>query len=149
MTQENTKKQEIYAKSLTDEQCVKKENDAVNAIKEISEIYGEDLAFIWHWGAGDGSVVLELLTKNMLDRGLLSNNESSACKSLSAKAKKKIGSRLRLNVYERDSYKCVHCGSNKDLTLDHKHPESLGGQATIENLQTLCRSCNSKKGIAL
>lgn len=62
--------------------------------------------------------------------------------------KNKISPRLRLNVYERDSYQCIQCGTNKDLSLDHRHPESLGGKALLENLQTLCRSCNAKKGVS-
>lgn len=33
-----------------------------------------------------------------------------------------------------------------DLTLDHIQPIHYGGENKIGNLQTLCRSCNSKKG---
>lgn len=32
------------------------------------------------------------------------------------------------------------------LTLDHIFPYALGGLATIDNLQTLCGPCNSRKG---
>lgn len=53
---------------------------------------------------------------------------------------------LRLAVYERDGFQCLECGAKDDLTLDHIHPFSLGGEDTYENLRTLCRSCNSKKG---
>ncbi|ENX60706.1 hypothetical protein F885_01814 [Acinetobacter higginsii] len=60
--------------------------------------------------------------------------------------KKKIGMKLRLEVYERDGFKCVTCGVQKNLTLDHIKPEILGGASTIENLQTMCKSCNSSKG---
>ena len=41
---------------------------------------------------------------------------------------------------------CLHCGTRRYLSLDHIIAESRGGPSTIENLQTLCRSCNSKKG---
>ena len=53
---------------------------------------------------------------------------------------------LRAAVYERDGNACLHCGTTERLTLDHIHPWSLGGTDTFDNLQTLCRSCNSKKG---
>lgn len=53
---------------------------------------------------------------------------------------------LREAVYARDGWKCLHCGSARDLSLDHIWPHSRGGSDTYTNLQTLCRSCNSKKG---
>ena len=53
---------------------------------------------------------------------------------------------LRRRVYVRDGFECVQCGSRKDLTLDHIHPYSRGGEDTYENFQTLCRPCNSRKG---
>jgi len=57
----------------------------------------------------------------------------------------KIDHKIRQEVYERDKYRCVYCGDYKNLTLDHVHPESLGGEATVENLVTSCNICNSKK----
>lgn len=53
---------------------------------------------------------------------------------------------LRRKVYERDGYKCVRCGATDHLSLDHIWPWSLGGKDEESNLQTLCRSCNSRKG---
>lgn len=49
-------------------------------------------------------------------------------------------------VWERDNFTCQHCGSRKNLSVDHIIPESKGGQLTMENVQTLCCKCNSKKG---
>lgn len=53
---------------------------------------------------------------------------------------------LRRMIYERDGYKCKKCGSRKNPSIDHIKPVALGGSNEPDNLQTLCRSCNSKKG---
>ena len=60
--------------------------------------------------------------------------------------KKKISQTLRMQVYERDGFACVACGVQTNLSLDHIKPEVLGGESTLENLQTMCTSCNSRKG---
>lgn len=60
--------------------------------------------------------------------------------------RKHIPDSIRRLVYERDGYRCVRCGSKDHLSLDHIYPWSLGGKDEESNLQTLCRSCNSKKG---
>lgn len=53
---------------------------------------------------------------------------------------------VRQAVYARDGFMCRQCGRNDDLTIDHIHPWSLGGSDNEGNLQTLCRSCNCRKG---
>lgn len=58
-----------------------------------------------------------------------------------------ISAKKRLTVYQRDGYKCVVCGTSEDLTLDHVVPVALGGLNDMDNLQTMCRSHNSQKGI--
>lgn len=62
------------------------------------------------------------------------------------RGRRHISDVLRMAVYERDGFTCLHCGGTENLSLDHIHPYSRGGEDTIENLQTLCRSCNSRKG---
>lgn len=59
--------------------------------------------------------------------------------------KKVIPHKVRRQVFERDAYRCLHCGSWEDLTVDHIVPESRGGSHDLDNLQTLCRPCNSSK----
>jgi 5-methylcytosine-specific restriction endonuclease McrA len=41
--------------------------------------------------------------------------------------------------------KCGRCGSTENLELDHIIARSLGGLATRENCQTLCKTCNNRK----
>lgn len=52
---------------------------------------------------------------------------------------------LRQETFNRDGRKCVICGAKEDLSIDHIIPRSKGGTNDPENLQTLCRSCNSSK----
>jgi hypothetical protein len=61
-------------------------------------------------------------------------------------SRKHIPLELRRRVYERDGWKCMRCGTGNHLSLDHIIPYSLGGNDEESNLQTLCRSCNSRKG---
>jgi hypothetical protein len=56
---------------------------------------------------------------------------------------------LRAQVFARDGYQCRHCGATQGLCIDHIYPERHGGASTMDNLQTLCRSCNSRKGARL
>ena len=60
---------------------------------------------------------------------------------------------IRLAIYMRDDFKCVYCrralthtSCPFDLTLDHLVPRSSGGDHSVKNLATACRSCNSRKG---
>jgi len=53
----------------------------------------------------------------------------------------------RENVFRRDGYECVYCGSikRKDLTIDHVIPVSKGGKNSWDNLVTACLRCNHSK----
>jgi 5-methylcytosine-specific restriction endonuclease McrA len=64
------------------------------------------------------------------------------------KRRRKIGSAKRQRIYERDGNRCVRCGLGllELLTLDHIVPQSRGGTNAEDNLQTMCRSCNGRKG---
>ena len=59
--------------------------------------------------------------------------------------------RLRWKVLQRDRFTCRACGASPALKLgvelhvDHKKPWSEGGETTLENLQTLCSTCNLGK----
>ncbi|HEY9854765.1 MAG TPA: HNH endonuclease, partial [Stenomitos sp.] len=52
----------------------------------------------------------------------------------------------RQAVFKRDKHMCQYCGSRGELTLDHIHPRSRGGEDTWENLVTACQKCNNRKG---
>ena len=52
-------------------------------------------------------------------------------------------------VKKRDNWRCVVCGLGEkdgvELQVDHITPRSKGGQATVDNAQTLCGSHNYRK----
>jgi hypothetical protein len=54
---------------------------------------------------------------------------------------------LAEKVFERDGRKCLRCGRDHDLTVDHIFPQCMGGTHAISNLRTLCRSCNSARPV--
>lgn len=58
-----------------------------------------------------------------------------------------IWRQLRLKVFEKWGNICLSCGSVENIAIDHIKPYSLYPELALEfnNLQPLCRSCNSKK----
>jgi len=51
------------------------------------------------------------------------------------------------SICEAYGNRCLRCGSEGPLTRDHVQPKSRGGDESLANMQPLCRSCNSKKGV--
>ena len=52
----------------------------------------------------------------------------------------------RFNLFLRDGFECVYCGSANELTFDHLIPRRLGGNTHWENIVAACSRCNFKKG---
>lgn len=65
---------------------------------------------------------------------------------LELKRKNFVKSGVRKKILERDKYRCKNCNSWKKLHVDHIIPLSRGGTNEENNLQTLCQTCNLKKG---
>jgi hypothetical protein len=54
----------------------------------------------------------------------------------------------RREIFERDNWECFYCGeelSSSNATLDHFHPQHLGGNHSKDNLKSTCLTCNSVK----
>lgn len=52
----------------------------------------------------------------------------------------------RFNLFLRDGFLCVYCGSPDELTFDHVVPRRLGGKTSWTNIAAACSKCNFKKG---
>jgi 5-methylcytosine-specific restriction endonuclease McrA len=48
-------------------------------------------------------------------------------------------------VLEQYGNECLGCGTTESISIDHVIPISKGGPNTIDNIQPLCRSCNTRK----
>lgn len=60
----------------------------------------------------------------------------------------RVTNKMRFAVYKRDGYRCRYCHRSQNvavLEVDHIIPIAKGGKSTFDNLQTLCRTCNSIK----
>jgi hypothetical protein len=69
----------------------------------------------------------------------------SVCFRDSVTTRPPIPSAIRRAVLARDGRRCVLCGSDYKIEIDHFIPYSKGGLHTIENLRVLCKPCNRRK----
>jgi 5-methylcytosine-specific restriction endonuclease McrA len=49
-------------------------------------------------------------------------------------------------LVEHYGARCLNCGANEHLAIDHVIPIAKGGESALENLQLLCAECNRLKG---
>ncbi len=122
-----------------DSEMIDFEYEAVKAIDKMVEDNGDYIRYLWCKGDGFGGYVIQQITNKL---GLESKDSSKKVRRCS------IPKDIRKFIFKRDGNSCNHCGSTEDLTIDHIKPVALGGDDSLGNLQTLCRSCNSKKGIS-
>jgi hypothetical protein len=52
---------------------------------------------------------------------------------------------IKNQVKQKFGFKCVKCGADNDITIDHIIPLADGGTNDLSNLQTLCVHCNRLK----
>jgi hypothetical protein len=81
------------------------------------------------------------------NRGRHSQRERNAVR----RAWDAMSNRTRPLIFARDGYRCLACGEShgnveNPLEVDHVIPVARGGENDFDNLQTLCRSCNRRKG---
>ena len=94
------------------------------------------------WGDGSGGEVLEWCKDEARRRWPPVVNRSTPAE----KERNKVTPKQTIRIFRRDGFACQHCGIHDDLTIDHIVPVIAGGLSRDENLQTLCKSCNSRKG---
>ena len=142
--------------SASDELLQALEDDERRLEEQLDKVISdnaETFARYWHFGDGEGGDLFFKIIALLRERGFKAENKKfDSFFGLYEPDKNKkalISNALRKAVFEADAYRCQHCNSHQNLTVDHIYPESLGGDLCPSNLQTLCRSCNSKKGASL
>lgn len=48
-------------------------------------------------------------------------------------------------TFKTKEKKCIYCGSEKHITLDHLYPKSRGGPTIPNNMEPACKHCNGEK----
>lgn len=86
-------------------------------------------------GYGDGGII------HLIFRACLESEHNRKRRKTMANYK-----RIFAKIANKYNFECVNCGSKENLTIDHIRPISKGGTNEEDNLQILCKSCNSKKG---
>ena len=62
------------------------------------------------------------------------------------KRSRSIPQDVKIAVAVRDQGLCKHCGTSAGpMQYDHVIPYSVGGDNSVENIQLLCRRCNTAK----
>lgn len=79
------------------------------------------------------------------ERVLADRLEGAGNEEFPWRRKRHVPTVMRERVRRRDGGRCVRCGSEEELTVDHMRPFSRGGPTVPRNLQLLCTSCNSSK----
>lgn len=121
------------------EAASRKERKAFDVFEAFLHENADLLSYVSHFGDGQCGELVHKMREILL-------GTTSLTPPPVRYRKKKIDAETRLRIFKRDGYRCVKCGCHYDLSCDHIFPESKGGEATDDNLQTLCRRCNSAKG---
>jgi 5-methylcytosine-specific restriction endonuclease McrA len=151
---------------MPDEPQVLLERQARNARDRLAQAIFNECAAIAHEGGDlpyDGvltAIAERVFTLAGLDTRVLSVQLATLTRASSIAAKRPTDSvakaaplprktmtpRKTIEVFARDGFRCAYCGENRELQVDHIVPIARGGTDALDNLQTLCRSCNQIKG---
>ena len=112
-------------------------------MRELADLIAEECPWMWRIGDGNGGAVLNEVRSAYARRGYDTTSDGNTLEG----KRKPIPIKLRAVVFRRDNHKCLKCGAEDGLSIDHIVPVSKGGQNTLGNLQTLCMPCNISKGV--
>lgn len=106
---------------------------------------------VWSWQDAVKAVFLDRVNVvDNYDRAVRSETFEMPLPSVVALkdyvAQNRVPAFTRFNLFLRDGFECVYCGSGDELTFDHVVPRRLGGKTSWTNIAAACSKCNLKKG---
>lgn len=119
----------------------KKAHEAVKFFARENKVL---LSVISSWGDGRCGHIAELLCDEL---GITKDSTPSEPDGCESNSRPDISKAKRYAVLDEFGNKCLCCGSYDDICIDHIVPLSLGGLNRADNMQPLCRRCNSSKGV--
>lgn len=132
--------------SYTEEEIKQIEAERWNRVAAALTPVADEISQLWAHGDGRGGSLLDYIAEHLTELGYQDCYTDRTAPEFPHERREHIPGSVRKEVFERDLYRCQACGEHRDLVLDHIYPYSLGGPSTADNLQVLCRGCNSKKG---
>lgn len=119
---------------------VEMERKAVAAVTSFAQQNKELLRYIAHWGDGQGGHITAIILNEL---GMLSSQTFERPRN----SRPSMSKEKRNKVFDLFGNQCLKCKSYDDICIDHVIPLAKGGENTVENMQPLCRNCNSAKGV--
>lgn len=77
--------------------------------------------------------------------GVVRKHKFLLSESYSSAKTRHIPDDVKREVWDRDGGRCTRCNATEYLEFDHIIPHTQGGANTVNNVQLLCRKCNSLK----
>ena len=115
-------------------------------VSELNRIASSEQIAEWRlngWGDGYCGALMEWWRSALENAGYATAGDRDPSRK---PPRKSLSRSLVRAVMERDAYRCVTCGTHLNLSVDHIEPVSKGGSDDLDNLQTMCQPCNSRKG---
>lgn len=79
--------------------------------------------------------------------GFVYMTPEAAMANLQALQRREAVKQWRQSIKEAFGCKCAYCGvQSSELTLDHVHPKTKGGEDLATNIVPACKRCNHEKG---
>jgi hypothetical protein len=115
------------------------------AVRHLCEVI-DDYPHLWNYGDGYGGYVKMALEDAFFEWNFPRQPEPSYEERENRRNRAPISRTKVIAVMKKSDSRCVNCGSDQDLQIDHIVPHSRGGTNGLDNLQMLCRDCNLSKG---